>query len=902
METADHDPALEGRGYVPNYTVRYRGSQRAEHRFGPGRRAEIQEMLHQQDEAQDPPDFNGQWEDFPHVARARMNLTALAQHYDLYFVAYRGFVYAYRLGRGVKVALGEPEAILDPKYHETEMSKHVDGYINPNCPHEINHMIVGELGEEEILLVGRDNGDVVAWYTRSIAHYIETNMSMSKGELRRDNERAGYASRPSYPKHFFADNVGISAWGLAIHKQSRLIAVSSNAHEITVFAFAMNRRGEPDNPPSSGTDEDDTHEPMPTGGKEAVDITPSRVGRGEGEALKGPLLILVMGDGVWQLPMYPWEPDSDWAANLPEFAKGRRAVGLDRVLITESEAKARVARLQRRFQTRQRSWRIVLSLGMEASNVPSIAFCEDAEGNANRVAGIDINGYLYIIDIWQIGRKPIRIPPHNVQTPAGRRNTAVRGWNVLPIMDAQLLPTDTVHAAIGLHPSKAVHRAKTSRGTWLDISKCMAEVGHDAASKLHQRRVANFRPADVSGERDGLTAGGVPGDGDALTTPLLSSQILDPVLDPHDGEDLGAGPVHLAVTVVPYSGAHHAAFPTPRAMVDFSGPRAAAGRAQRLRAALSLAQFRQKARLWDAEDLLRDVGFLRFNEQDVEMLSLGEADCGTVCHHVLENWNAHNQPAHWDMQFGQRCSMLLRVPELSLVVVGSMCGRVALLTLTRPPQLEEALAPSRARVPRRAFRVDAVLPFEAEERARERPFVCLLGIAVSPVPEARTRGLELRRKRRGRGREGGPPGLGSGLEPEAETGPEPPRRWRLILNYQDHTVLQYEINKREEGEEEGVGVTGSWRDFTGPTAYRGDRFRATGEDEDEDVDDDDDGDGDGTRGDESEGGAGSDGAGTDLNEADHPGWEHEEMMAAMGEGQWVETDSDEDDFPDMQIG
>lgn len=32
METADHDPVPEGRGYVPSYTVRYRGSQQAEHR------------------------------------------------------------------------------------------------------------------------------------------------------------------------------------------------------------------------------------------------------------------------------------------------------------------------------------------------------------------------------------------------------------------------------------------------------------------------------------------------------------------------------------------------------------------------------------------------------------------------------------------------------------------------------------------------------------------------------------------------------------------------------------------------------------------------------------------------------------------------------------------------------
>lgn len=27
--------------------------------------------------------------------------------------------------------------------------------------------------------------------------------------------------------------------------------------------------------------------------------------------------------------------------------------------------------------------------------------------------------------------------------------------------------------------------------------------------------------------------------------------------------------------------------------------------------------------------------------------------------------------------------------------------------------------------------------------------------------------------------------------------PDPPRRWRLILNYMDHTILQYEIAQKE---------------------------------------------------------------------------------------------------------
>jgi hypothetical protein len=145
------------------------------------------------------------------------------------------------------------------------------------------------------------------------------------------------------------------------------------------------------------------------------------------------------------------------------------------------------------------------------------------------------------------------------------------------------------------------------------------------------------------------------------------------------------------------------------------------------------------------------------------------------------------------MAFGKRCSMLLTIPELHLVIMGSMCGRVALITLTKPPNAENA--------PRRAFRVDAVLPFQDEEENSERPYVCLLGIAISPMPEPRSRGLELRRRRRlGRG------GMRS-IEPES------PRRWRLILNYQDHTVLQYDIMKRDEGE------AGSWDEFAGSRIY-----------------------------------------------------------------------------------
>lgn len=211
--------------------------------------------------------------------------------------------------------------------------------------------------------------------------------------------------------------------------------------------------------------------------------------------------------------------------------------------------------------------------------------------------------------------------------------------------------------------------------------------------------------------------------------------------------------------------------------------------------------------------------------------------------------------------------MLLRIPELHLVVIGCMSGRVALITLTKPPQPdEEPTPPSRSRVPRCAFRVDAVLPFDAEERLFKRPYLCLLGIAVSPVPEARARGLELRAR-----------GMAT----------EPARRWRLVLNYMDHTVLQYDIVKREEREE------GSWEDFPGSnrigtggiSVVDGDEEEEGGEDEQEEddykpepaVD-------------------GPDDAGAGLI-----GPDQEETVAAMSPGEGPDPNSDEDDVPDIRI-
>lgn len=79
-----------------------------------------------------------------------------------------------------------------------------------------------------------DDGDVVAYYVREIADYV-----FSRPDVPQTQKSFGKTNVDRLPRLFFHENVGHSAWGLATHRKSRLIAVSSNRFEVTVFAFAL---------------------------------------------------------------------------------------------------------------------------------------------------------------------------------------------------------------------------------------------------------------------------------------------------------------------------------------------------------------------------------------------------------------------------------------------------------------------------------------------------------------------------------------------------------------------------------------------------------------------------------------------------------------------------------------
>lgn len=100
------------------------------------------------------------------------------------------------------------------------------GYLDPSRPHAVNHLIVGEIGDEEVVVVACDDGDVVSYTVRSIALAIEEKAKLGFGPSRT-------------LAAWFHENVGASAWGLATHKRTMLLAVSSNTRKIDVFAPSL---------------------------------------------------------------------------------------------------------------------------------------------------------------------------------------------------------------------------------------------------------------------------------------------------------------------------------------------------------------------------------------------------------------------------------------------------------------------------------------------------------------------------------------------------------------------------------------------------------------------------------------------------------------------------------------
>ncbi|KAK8212573.1 hypothetical protein IWZ01DRAFT_271281 [Phyllosticta capitalensis] len=163
----------------------------------------------------------------PYLEAWRCNLTALSHTENLYFVAGRSEVFVYQPSFPDQRLESDPNLIIQPSGPET-----AHAYL-PGIPlgpgRYINHLIVDFLGNEEILLLALHNGGVIGYRVSQIQQAIEKRQEPDCVE-----SNVGDDVTP-----FFNENVGKSVWGLSIHREARMIAVSSNTHKVTIYAFAL---------------------------------------------------------------------------------------------------------------------------------------------------------------------------------------------------------------------------------------------------------------------------------------------------------------------------------------------------------------------------------------------------------------------------------------------------------------------------------------------------------------------------------------------------------------------------------------------------------------------------------------------------------------------------------------
>jgi hypothetical protein len=271
----------------------------------------------------------------PAIARWRLNLTALSQVYNLYFIAFRNQIHISRPRSCVSHQLPPtPDLVLTPL--ASPMSLLVGGYLDRHFPHQVNHLIVGDFGHEEILLLAYDDGDVIGYFTKHI-----------EDEILRREEWPPVAPQTLSP--CFHSNVGKSAWGLAVHKQSRLIAVGSNAHVATVFVPAL-------------TGHSYNHIP-----------------------------------GLHHKSFYR------------TFIKDHRGVPGPMVGLCEDNTVDGIA-IEDLMRRRDANWKIILETGPAGDNIPNLAFGSDEDGNAEKIVAVDVAGNIWVMDIWTLFSPNERIP------------------------------------------------------------------------------------------------------------------------------------------------------------------------------------------------------------------------------------------------------------------------------------------------------------------------------------------------------------------------------------------------------------------------------------------------------------------------------------------------------------
>ncbi|KAF2826473.1 hypothetical protein CC86DRAFT_382501 [Ophiobolus disseminans] len=181
----------------------------------------------------------------PLVKEWRCELTALSQKYNIYFVGCTDVVNVYQPSFPNQAISGDPILVLHPPTSRRPQPGSLHNGNDPDDPHSINRLHVDYLGDDEILLMTCDDGDVVAYRMEEIQTAL--------GRLADNSSQEPLANEI---RTFLHRNVGASAWGIAVHRNARMIAFSANTYQVTIIAFALTTRRD-------GSPEPEFSDPLP---------------------------------------------------------------------------------------------------------------------------------------------------------------------------------------------------------------------------------------------------------------------------------------------------------------------------------------------------------------------------------------------------------------------------------------------------------------------------------------------------------------------------------------------------------------------------------------------------------------------------------------------------------------
>jgi hypothetical protein len=588
-------------------------------------------------------------------------------------------------------------------------SPDLTGYLDADEPHAINYLVVQKLGKDEVVATVRDDGDVEAVLVRHVVHAITTRLN---------NSEAGEPMADVRP--LFQRNVGISAWGLAIHTQARMIAVSSNRHEVTVFRFGL------------------------------VDD---------------------------QLDSSNSPPKRDRTAHDGQSNSGHGQESPDDNVDSRPDRDADV--------TRQ-------VLNGEA-NIPHVSFCNTGDDPDGRwLLTTDISGVCRAIDLHKFALvQAFRFGP-SIGTPHGGGYDRLNaGWGIIFLDKRSFIAQDTIQEALGMEETDVLPDAKSDMRIW-DISKTtrsMPDVSHAFSEPIQKRPAAT----SISHSTTEASSGTSSPSGDRGTIRQISTTLATALqqTDSDDDDDASGVPIDLDA-LSPLTN------PEPEPTEDEpsehdiemwsdldesegentedSIPASAYYGGERICG--NVPGFVRSTNL--CEDLpcpilhasIRNVYLLQPSQQrhgpDQPFLPPMVGLAAPLRQSIQAEYRMLNM--------FDRLSMHAYIPTLGVVILASQKGRAIVLSLTRVRQnmtYPVEIDPKLGVKTNYAMRTECILPFKSQEKAGQRPFSPLHGIAVGPI-----QGTE-------------------NIKNAAK------RRWRLIMMFQDHSLLTYEIRRTAKAD---VGV------------------------------------------------------------------------------------------------